>query len=377
MNQIKIGRKVALATSLILIANLSYADEFKKFSVSAGWLHMTSLGKAQPMRIKTAVAEKTLSKVGMISGVTIVNNVDQSRIDDMDPNLLSLLNTKSNPDDPNSNRYLLDDLLVLGNSPEAPVDFLDQVTGTAEINGLSQWNSNAGIEVEDVDTLGLMFTYNINENIALQLVGGVPPKVDLKGKGQVYAPFSALAHPLQGVTEEGFDLYMKNNLLITDLDKFDRAATARAWTPGLQAQYYFGKPGVNKFRPFLGGGFMYAHFTDIKLNDGVKADLVAAGHMIQNIYDNKAGASLEGKVSSGDIKVKTDADDGFAPLVTAGYTYDFKQNWFATASISYAKLDNTATITVINKNNGAELIRAKTKIEIDPLISYVGVGYRF
>ena len=98
MNQIKIGRKVALATSLILIANLSYADEFKKFSVSAGWLHMTSLGKAQPMRIKTAVAEKTLSKVGMISGVTIVNNVDQSRIDDMDPNLLSLLNTKSNPD---------------------------------------------------------------------------------------------------------------------------------------------------------------------------------------------------------------------------------------------------------------------------------------
>ena len=377
MNQIKIGRKVALATSLILIANLSYADEFKKFSVSAGWLHMTSLGKAQPMRIKTAVAEKTLSKVGMISGVTIVNNVDQSRIDDMDPNLLSLLNTKSNPDDPNSNRYLLDDLLELGNSPEAPVDFLDQVTGTAEINGLSQWNSNAGIEVEDVDTLGLMFTYNINENIALQLVGGVPPKVDLKGKGQVYAPFSALAHPLQGVTEEGFDLYMKNNLLITDLDKFDKAATARAWTPGLQAQYYFGKPGVNKFRPFLGGGFMYAHFTDIKLNDGVKADLVAAGHMIQNIYDNKAGASLEGKVSSGDIKVKTDADDGFAPLVTAGFTYDFKQNWFATASISYAKLDNTATITVINKNNGAELIRAKTKIEIDPLISYVGVGYRF
>ena len=143
------------------------------------------------MRIKTAVAEKTLSKVGMISGVTIVNNVDQSRIDDMDPNLLSLLNTKSNPDDPNSNRYLLDDLLELGNDPEAPVDFLDQVTGTAEISGLSQWNSNAGIEVEDVDTLGLMFTYNINENIALQLVGGVPPKVDLKGKGQVYAPFSA------------------------------------------------------------------------------------------------------------------------------------------------------------------------------------------
>lgn len=122
---------------------------------------------------------------------------------------------------------------------------------------------------------------------------------------------------------------------------------------------------------------MYAHFTDIKINDGVKADLIAAGHMIQNIYDDKAGAALEGKVSSGKIHVKTDADDAFAPMVTAGFTYDFKENWFATASVSYAKMDNIATITVINENTNKELISAKTKIEIDPLITYVGVGYRF
>ena len=46
----------------------------------------------------------------------------------------------------------------------------------------------------------------------------------------------------------------------------------------------------------------------------------------------KAGASLEGKPSSGNMKVKVDATDTIAPIVTAGFTYDFKQNWFATAS---------------------------------------------
>lgn len=367
-------KKLVITISLSVVANMSHAENFKRFSVSAGWLHMTSMGKAQQMPIATAVSEKMKSKVGMISGETVFNNIDQSRINDMDPNLIGLLSPMINPDDPNDKQYILDDLLALAGDPDAPEDFLEQATGTAEINGLSSWTSNAGLEVEDVDTLGFMFTYNVNEHVSLQFNGGIPPKVDLKGKGKVYAPFSASSEPLGGLVGP---LYLKNNLLITDLDSYDKAASARAWTPGFQAQYYFGKPGVNKFRPFLGGGFMYAHFTDIKINDGVKADLIAAGHMIQNIYDDKAGAALEGKVSSGKIHVKTDADDAFAPMVTAGFTYDFKENWFATASISYAKMDNIATITVINENTNKELISAKTKIEIDPLITYVGVGYRF
>ncbi len=105
--------------------------------------------------------------------------------------------------------------------------------------------------------------------------------------------------------------------------------------------------------------------------------MVNAGHMIQNIHGGHAGASLESKPSSGNMKVKVDATDALAPIVTVGFTYDSKPNWFATASISYAKLDNTATISVVNTNNNAKLIQAKTKIEIDPLITYLGVGYRF
>jgi outer membrane protein len=51
-------------------------------------------------------------------------------------------------------------------------------------------------------------------------------------------------------------------------------------TPAIEAQYQFGKSGVNKFRPYLGVGLMYAHFNDIKLNE-IRSDLISAGHMIQ------------------------------------------------------------------------------------------------
>lgn len=33
---------------------------------------------------------------------------------------------------------------------------------------------------------------------------------------------------------------------------------------------------------------MYAYFNDLKMNSGIEADLIQAGHMIQNIHDNKA-----------------------------------------------------------------------------------------
>jgi outer membrane protein len=364
----KMFQKAIVTTSLLCLTGVSQAEDFKRFSVSTGWLHMTSMGKAQPFRINTSVGANTKAAVGVISGQTILDNVDQSRIDAMDPTLIELLNAPSSTE----GRYLFDDLLevIMADDPT----LIDQLTGIAEINGIANWTSNAGLEVEDVDTLGLMFTYNVTDNVAVQLIGGVPPKVDLKGKGAVYAPFTATSQPLQGLVG---DLYLKNNLLITDLDRYNTAASARAWTPAIQAQYYFGKSGVNKFRPFVGAGVMYAYFNDIKINSGIKNDLVNAGHMIQNIHDGQAGASLEGKPSSGNMKVKVDATDALAPIVTAGFTYDFKPNWFATASISYAKLDNTATISVVNTNNNAKLIQAKTKIEIDPLISYVGVGYRF
>jgi outer membrane protein W len=40
-------------------------------------------------------------------------------------------------------------------------------------------------------------------------------------------------------------------------------------------------------------------------------------------------------------------------------------------------MSSDATITISNSNTNKDLVTAKTKIDIDPLITYVGVGYRF
>lgn len=367
------GKGIA-AILLITSGQMSHA-EFKKFSVSTGWLHIKSQGYANPMRINTGVEEGRSARVGDITGDTIRSHIDNTKTDltDAEKGLVGTL-TKPFLSYPSMfDWFRAGYIRAYENDPEQFQKAITGLTGTAEIYGLSNWTSNAGIEVEDIDTLGLMLDYYVNENVSLQFFGGVPPKVDLKGKGQVYAPFSAVGHPIA----PDQNLYLKSDILITDLDSYDTAASARAWTPALQALYHFGKPGVNKFRPFIGAGIMAAHYTDIKLNGGIENDLVAAGHMIQNIYDGEAGAALEGRISSGDIVVKTTADDAIAPIVSLGFNYDFKPNWYATASVSYAKLNNKTDITVINNNTGEQLIQASTKIDVNPLITYMGIGYRF
>ncbi|MEY2338615.1 OmpW family outer membrane protein, partial [Acinetobacter baumannii] len=111
---------------------------------------------------------------------------------------------------------------------------------------------------------------------------------------------------------------------------------------------------------------------DIKLNDEIRSDLISAGHMIQNVLDGKAGAALDRKESSGNMVVKVDADDAIAPIFTAGFTYDFNDSWYTVASVSYAKLNNRTQIDVINQNTGARLIHGSTKVDIDPIITYLG-----
>ena len=51
--------------------------------------------------------------------------------------------------------------------------------------------------------------------------------------------------------------------------------------------------------------------TILKINLGIESDLIKAGHMIQNIHDNKAGAALDAKTSSADPVVKLKATGYF------------------------------------------------------------------
>lgn len=324
--------------------SLKDGDGFKRFSISAGWLHAIPQGSANPININTSVAEGTSSKVGSVSKQAVLDAADRA-----------------------SNVALYEAIQLL------PTDTLPApLTGTATVNGLSNWQSQGtGLEADDVDTIGIMANYHFTDHLSLQVKAGIPPKVNLKGKGNIYAPLHGTANTSLG------EIDLKKDIHISNLAQDDTAASARAWLPAVELHYQFGKSGVNKFRPYVGAGLMYAYFNDLKINLGIESDLIKAGHMIQNMHDNKAGAALDAKTSSADPVVKLKATDTFAPIVTLGATYDFKPNWFAVGSISYSKMNNEAQIYVTDRNSGKELIQANTKIDVDPLITYFGIGYRF
>lgn len=355
--------------------SLKDGDGFKRFSVSVGALHVMPQGKAQPININTAVPEGTKSEVGRISTSSVLGAIDTSTADGVDKKrkLETLINSGL------VSPLILDEI--------DGVKYLKpSVGGTAEIDGLSSWTAQGtGLEADDVTTLGIMTNYFFTDNISLEVKAGIPPKVDIKGKGNISAPLTGSVDPgnvniiiadIDAGSIIGGNIPLKQDIQVTNLEAHGKVAEARAWTPAFEFQYHFGKTGVNKFRPYVGLGLMYAYFNELEMNSNLEADLVAAGHKIANIKLGEAGKALDGIESTANPKVKLEAKDAFAPVATAGFTYDFNDRWFAVGSISYAHLKGETTITVNDAKLG-ELINAKSDIEINPILGYAGIGYRF
>lgn len=349
----------ALAMPMISHADSPYfslhdGDGFKRFSVSVGALHVMPQGKAQPLHVDTAVKDGEVAKNGDIQVDTVLNNLDPA----VDQKLLG------------------EALKLLGFVTGGKLS--SGLSGSSNITGLESWdNPGTGLEADDVTTLGIMTNYFFTDNVSFEMKAGIPPKVDLMGKGKIYAPFAAIATPQIGnLPLEFLDIALKNDIEITDLGAHGPAASARAWTPAFEMQYHFGKTGVNKFRPYVGLGVMYAYFNELEINPRIEQDLIGAGHMIANIKEGNAGAALEGKKSKANPQVDVEASDAFAPVATVGFTYDFNDRWFAVGSVSYAHLKSDTTITVSDDTHG-ELIRSKADIEINPILAYAGVGMRF
>ncbi len=338
---------------------------FKRFSVSAGWLHASPQGTANPLENTTAIKDGTVAKNGSVKIKTVREVID--------PDQSELTKVKVN-----TGLTAIGVVSFRGEETDLSRTTLGDVSGQVKLGGLENFSSpGTGLESADVDTFGSLFNYYLNDNWSIEVKAGFPPKVNIMGKGRVYAPISGEV-TAGGIGEYALPKFkIKKEQLITDLEQGDGVASkARAWLPAAGVQYQFGKSGVNKFRPYVGAGVMYAYFNGIELNEGIRKDLEAAGHQIQNIKDGKSGAALENVPSNREMNVDVEAESAFAPIVTVGATYDFNDRWFGVGSLSYAKLDSDTTITVNNDKN-EELIRSKAHLDIDPYITFLGVGYRF
>ena len=352
--------------------SLKDGDGFKRFSVSAGWLHAMPQGNPNGVNINTSVKKGDYA-VGDVQLDTVTNAI-------------------ANTEEGAAKKEKLLGVAKLGETLGLIKNgtLTSNMSGKANITSLESWNNaDAGLKADNVDTLGIMANYFFTDNISLEFKAGIPPKVDIKGQGQINAPVLGIATPegkldtpiiggiANGLINGIGGIPLDTQIPITNLEQSKKAASATALLPAAEIHYQFGKSGVNKLRPYVGVGVMYAHFTNVKIDSGINKDLIAAGHMVQNVLDGQAGAALEGKTSSADPRVKVKADDAIAPMATLGATYDFNDRWFGVGSVTYAPMSGDVKITVVDNNTGKSLIGAKTKIDIDPLITYVGVGYRF
>ncbi|HKT94112.1 MAG TPA: OmpW family outer membrane protein [Paraburkholderia sp.] len=179
---------------------------------------------------------------------------------------------------------------------------------------------NTGASIGTADTLGVSLGYFITDHLATEAELGIPPKFDISGGGS----FSS----------------------------FGKVGTAKLWSPALLFKYYFNSPEA-KFRPYLGIGVTYAWFTDAKITNG----------------------AFEQGVLGGPTSVSTDRS--WAPVFNLGFNYNFTKHWFAGFSLSYIPINVTATYnTTLNNQFGTQRV-AESKIHLNPLVTYLKVGYNF
>lgn len=194
----------------------------------------------------------------------------------------------------------------------------------------SGFNSAAGFELDNTDTAEFKFDYLVNDNVSLGLVLGVPPTLDIQGKGT----------------------------LLGSLDLNKKVGEVKVYSPVVTGKYTFGQAS-NKFRPYAGAGFMYAHFSDFELSSDVTNDAVFK--------------ALQGSITN--VKIK----DAVAPVAFIGADYNINPNWFVTAAVSYVHLNTRAKLDLNGTHPlaGKFTVNGESKIEINPIVTYLGVGYRF
>lgn len=196
---------------------------------------------------------------------------------------------------------------------------------TAHFLGQSVTDTNSGATIGNSNTFGLTLNYFVTNNISIESVLGVPPKIKLYGQG--------------------------------DLSRLGELGSAREWSPSLIAKYWFGKP-TNAFRPFLGVGVSYIRFSDVQLTSSM-----ANGSFLPS-------ALLRGPTT-------VSLSNAFAPVFNAGMSYQISKHWSVGASVSYLLFSTDATLTTQSPIAAVGKTRSETRLRVNPIVTFLSVGYKF
>ena len=157
----------------------------------------------------------------------------------------------------------------------------------------------------------------LTPNIGAELVLGVPPRIDAEATG-----------PLAGLTAQ---LGISNEIL-----------SAKNVAPTFLVNYYFGAPGAT-WRPYLGAGINYTHFTGIR-------------------------SSLNTKSLS--------MSDSWGLALQGGVSYAINKEWGLFASV--ARIDVESDVEAVAVIPGVPVdVTVRTTVDFKPWTYTAGVFYRF
>lgn len=181
----------------------------------------------------------------------------------------------------------------------------------------------SGAGVESTDTLGVAVNYFYTNNLVFAADLGVPLTYQLHGEGS-----------LAGVGKIG---------------------QAKQWAPTALVKYFFGDSKA-KLRPYIGGGVTYVRSSDVELTTRFQQTIGAK-------FGNPSAVTT------------AELSSGFAPVITAGLSYEVATNWYASVSLSYVNLKTDADLTTLSTKIGT--VKSKTSLTLDPLVGFASIGYRF
>lgn len=192
---------------------------------------------------------------------------------------------------------------------------VDTVVGTRHLS-----DSSISSKVNVANTLGLTATYFITDHIASELIAGIPPRFSIDGAGSA--------------------------------SQYGKLGSARMWSPTLLVKYYFGAANA-KFRPFVGVGASYIWFTD--------------GKITNDAFRQRLGGETNVSVNK-----------GLAPVLNAGVSYAITKHWYAGLSVSFIPVSRTLTLTTPQSSlPGVKSSRSQIKTQLNPIVTYLNIGYRF
>ncbi|MBS0242188.1 MAG: OmpW family protein [Proteobacteria bacterium] len=186
---------------------------------------------------------------------------------------------------------------------------------------------------------------------SLTSVSGAPVS-DLKGAGfdasvtNEWIPTATLTYFLnKNIGVELFCCFSKHGVDLSAPPAFaalsGRVADAWIFPPALTLQYHF--DGLGPFKPYVGAGVQYIHY-----------------------FDTGTGSNT---LQSSGVKFS----DSFGPTLQIGFDYAIGGGWYLNADVKKSWLSTTATWA----NSAVTGGDIKAKVDVDPLIVSVGVGYRF